>query len=403
MKIKIVSVLVLFLLCSNAFGETTEGIKFFHGSWEEAKTKAKEENKIIFIDFYTQWCGPCFNMAKKVFILPEVGSFYNDKFICLKIDAESNDGAVLAKQYVVQSYPTYAFINPENEKLVHRSGGRKSAEDFIALGKAALNPQMTSEYILSEYNNGNRSEEFMIAYVRYMASIYKRDAVISGFDEVVKNGGKLTDPKIWELYRDCISGYDNPYLKEVSDHYTQFVDLFGKKVVDNKLAKETTYCSADFMAQLCDFEGKAFNMRLKKISDQIYYEKDYSKAIVSLDALIADRTLDKQKVIDRLKFMVRLNRRYGSDYPDEWFYKCVEYLRYIAYNDVKRDDVRIHFDYALALEMMAERVAKTGKEIPEFLKTAPKYGKEEYSSRPAELKMKPKYQKNKKNKSARFN
>jgi len=55
--------------------------------------------------------------------------------------------------------------------------------------------------------------------------------------------------------------------------------------------------------------------------------------------------------------------------------------------------VRIHFDYALALEMMVERVAITGQEIPEFLKTAPKYGKEEYSSRPAELKMKPKYRK----------
>jgi len=393
MKIKIVSILVLFLLCRNAFGENTEGIKFFHGSWEEAKSKAKEENKILFIDFYTQWCGPCFNMAKTVFVLPEVGSFYNYKFISLKIDAETKEGAILAKQYAVRSYPTYAFINPENEKIVHRSGGRKSAEDFIALGKAALNPQMTSEYILSEYNNGNRSEEFMIAYVRYMASIYKRDAVISGFDEVVKNGGKLTDTKIWELYKDCISGYDNSYLKEVSDHYTQFVDLFGKEAVDSKLAKETSYCSADFMAQLCDFDGKAFNMRLKKISDQIYHEKDYPKAIVSLDALITDTTLDKQKVIDRLKFMVRLNKRYGPEYPDEWFYKCVEYLRYIAYNDAKRDDVRIHFDYALALEMMAERVAKTGKEIPEFLKTAPKYGHKDYSARPAELKMKPKYRK----------
>ncbi|RZT96448.1 thioredoxin-like protein [Ancylomarina subtilis] len=393
MKIKIVSILVLFLLCRNAFGENTEGIKFFHGSWEEAKSKAKEENKILFIDFYTQWCGPCFNMAKTVFVLPEVGSFYNHKFISLKIDAETKEGAILAKQYAVRSYPTYAFINPENEKIVHRSGGRKSAEDFIALGKAALNPQMTSEYILSEYNNGNRSEEFMIAYVRYMASIYKRDAVISGFDEIVKNGGKLTDPKIWELYKDCISGYDNPYLKEVSDHYTQFVNLFGKEAVDGKLAKETTYCSADFMAKLCDFEGKAFNIRLKKISDQIYREKDYAKAIAALDALIADTILDKQKVIDRLKFMVRLNKRYGPEYPDEWFYKCVEYLRYIAYNDAKRDDVRIHFDYALALEMMVERVAITGQEIPEFLKTAPKYGKEEYSSRPAELKMKPKYRK----------
>lgn len=389
MKIRVLPILMLFFLCSNAFGENTEGIKFFHGNWEEAKTKAKEENKIIFVDFYTQWCGPCLNMAKTVFILPEVGSFYNNKFICMKIDAETEEGRGLAKQYMVQSYPTYAFVNPENEKLVHRSGGRKLAEDFIALGKAALDPQMTSEYIISEYNGGNRSEEFMISYIRYMASIYKREAVVAGFEEIIKNGAQLSNPVIWKLYDDCISGPDNPYLREVSDNYSKFCDLFGKETVDSKLAKETSYCSADFMAELCDFEGKEFNIRLTKISDDIYHEKDYSSAIESLDALIADTTLNKQMIIDRLKFMVRLNKRYGPEYPDEWFYKCVEYLRYIAYNNADRDEVRIHFDYAVALEMMAERTAETGKEIPEFLKSAPKYGKEEYSSRPAELKAKP--------------
>jgi hypothetical protein len=145
------------------------------------------------------------------------------------------------------------------------------------------------------------------------------------------------------------------------------------------------------MDQLCDFEGKAFNKRLKKISDHIYREKDYSKAIVLLDALIADTLVDKQKVIDRLKFMVRLNKRYGPKYTDEWFYKCVQYLRYIAYNNDDRDNARIHFEYVQALEMMVGRIAKTGKEVPDFLKTVPKYGKEEYSSRPEELKMKPKY------------
>jgi len=392
MNLKIVPIIMLLFLCSNAFGENTEGIKFFHGTWEQAKTKAKEENKTVFIDFYTQWCGPCLNMVKKVFILPEVGSFYNDKFVCLKIDAETKEGAVLAKQYAVRSYPTYAFINPENEKIVHRSGGRKSAEDFIALGKSALNPQMTSEYIISEYDSGNRNEEFMISYVRYMASIYKREAVAVGFGEIMKNGAELSNPSIWKLYNDCIPGYDN-YLREVSDNYAKFVELFGRKLVDGKLAKETSYCSAEFMADLCDFEGKAFNIRLKNISDHIYREKDYSKAIESIDALIADTTLNKQKVIDRLKFMVSLDKSYGPEYPDVWFYKCVEYLRYIAYNNAKRDEMRIHFDYALALEMMAERIAKTGKDIPEFLKIAPKYGKEDYSSRPTELKMKPKRKK----------
>ena len=392
MKIKMVPIIVLLFLCSNVFGENTEGIKFYHGTWKEAKIKAKEENKLLFIDFYTQWCGPCLNMVKTVFILPEVGNLYNNKFVCLKIDAETEEGKVLAKQYAVRSYPTYIFANPDNEKIVHRSGSRQSAESFIATGKSALNPNMTSEYILSEYKRGNRDKEFMLSYVRYMASRYKKDAVATGFAEIIKNGGKLSDPAIWKLYNDCISGYDNPYLIEISNHYQKFVDLFGKEAIDSKLTKETGYCRADFMAKLCDFEGKAFNIRLKKISDYVY-KKKYSKAIVSIDALIADTSLNKQKVIDRLKFMVRLNKRYGAKYPDKWFNKCVEYLRYIAYNNADRDEVRVHFDYAVALEMLLERTANNDKKIPKQLRTAPEYGKKEYSSRPAELKMKPRYRK----------
>lgn len=386
-------VLTILIVASSLFVSAQTGIKFQHKSFDEACEMAEKQNKIVFIDFYTQWCGPCLNMVKTVFVLPEVGQFYNNNFICLKVDAETEEGRVLAKTYKVRSYPTYSFINPANKELIHRSGGRKSMDDFIRLGRNALDPSKTSVYITSEYEKGNRSEEFMIEYVRYMSSIYDRKAVADGFAEIIANGGRLIDSEIWELYNDCISGYDNPYLKEVSDNYDAFVKNFGKKVVDSKLAKETTYCSAEVMNDLCDFEGKKFNIRLKKISDLIYRENNYNEAIILLDELIADESVDKQKVIDRLKYMVRLNKRYGDEYPDEWFFKCVEYLRYIAYNDVKRDDVRIHYDYAVALEILFERISESGKQIPTFISSDPKYGKKEYSTRPPELKQKPRYRK----------
>ena len=98
------------------------GINFLHGTtWAEAVAKAKAENKLIFIDFYTQWCGPCLNMAQTVFSLPTVGYYYNQTFINLKIDAEEGEGITLAKKYGVRSYPTYAFIDPATEEIVHRS------------------------------------------------------------------------------------------------------------------------------------------------------------------------------------------------------------------------------------------------------------------------------------------
>ena len=90
-----------------------EGIRFRHCSWEEAKAMAKKEKKPIFIDFYTQWCGPCLNMAENIFTLGSVGNFYNDHFVCLKIDAETGEGVELAKKYEVASFPTFVFVNPK--------------------------------------------------------------------------------------------------------------------------------------------------------------------------------------------------------------------------------------------------------------------------------------------------
>ena len=50
-------ILNLILCCSLVFPamaqENGEGIRFFEGTWEEALQKAKEENKLIFMDCYS--------------------------------------------------------------------------------------------------------------------------------------------------------------------------------------------------------------------------------------------------------------------------------------------------------------------------------------------------------------
>ena len=84
MKQLIFSLLVLFLATSVQAG----GIDFFHGTWEEALEKAKKEDKLIFVDAYTTWCGPCKRMSKQVFPQDAVGEFYNKNFVSMKIDME---------------------------------------------------------------------------------------------------------------------------------------------------------------------------------------------------------------------------------------------------------------------------------------------------------------------------
>lgn len=47
-------------------GLNAQGVIFEKGTWKEVLEKANRENKIIFVDIYTSWCGPCKNVAKTV-------------------------------------------------------------------------------------------------------------------------------------------------------------------------------------------------------------------------------------------------------------------------------------------------------------------------------------------------
>lgn len=103
------------------------GIKFKKINFEKALLEAKKTGKLIFIDCYTDWCGPCKRMAATAFKDQSVGKTYNDKFINLKIEMEKNpDGAKLSRQYRISAYPTLLFINKDG-KVVKKAIGMQNA------------------------------------------------------------------------------------------------------------------------------------------------------------------------------------------------------------------------------------------------------------------------------------
>ena len=63
-------------------------INFREGGFAEALEAAKSENKLVFMDCYTSWCGPCKALAKDIFTRKDVGDFFNANFINVKYDME---------------------------------------------------------------------------------------------------------------------------------------------------------------------------------------------------------------------------------------------------------------------------------------------------------------------------
>jgi len=59
--------ILLFTFLSLSIFAQKEGIKFTHQNWNQVIIQAAKEDKIIFIDAYTDWCQPCKKMDKQVF------------------------------------------------------------------------------------------------------------------------------------------------------------------------------------------------------------------------------------------------------------------------------------------------------------------------------------------------
>lgn len=101
--------------------------------------QAKKENKLIFMDCYTSWCGPCKMLAKEVFTDPDVAAFFNEKFVNAKVDMEKVRTG-LEKQYGVNAFPTLLFLNGDGE-LQHCIVGGMPAEELLKQAGLALDGQ----------------------------------------------------------------------------------------------------------------------------------------------------------------------------------------------------------------------------------------------------------------------
>ncbi|MBR9998463.1 MAG: thioredoxin family protein [Cyclobacteriaceae bacterium] len=109
---------------SNGFfpADKSKGIEFLSLSWEKALSKAKAENKLIFLDAYASWCGPCKLLKSRTFTDEEAGEFFNKHFVNVAIDMEKGDGRELAKKFKIRAYPTLIFVDGDGNPVVLTEG-----------------------------------------------------------------------------------------------------------------------------------------------------------------------------------------------------------------------------------------------------------------------------------------
>lgn len=169
-KIIILSLLFLGFIATGF----AQGIKFEQAAWSKLLEKAKKENKLIFMDCYTSWCGPCKRLASQVFTQKEVGQFFNEHFINTKYDMEVEEGVTLKEKYGVTAFPTLLYINAEGE-VVHRTVGGMPDKKLLEQAAIAMDPQKNFSGLQKRYEAGEREPEFLMAYMDALQNAYLPD------------------------------------------------------------------------------------------------------------------------------------------------------------------------------------------------------------------------------------
>lgn len=175
-KLGMICSIVLLSFSALAFAqEDGKGIIFEKEgtTFQQGVQKALSGKKLIFMDCYTSWCGPCKLMASQVFTKEVVGNFMNPNYVSLKVNMEKGEGLELVKKLQISAYPTFIIFDSHGNELGRFLGSCKEEEFIEKVKKASVDS--SSAEMDKRFANGERDEKFLHEYLKTLGSAYKRD------------------------------------------------------------------------------------------------------------------------------------------------------------------------------------------------------------------------------------
>ena len=296
--------LSLSLLLSSLF-YFSQGIVFENSDFKTIVAKAKKENKIIFLDSYTSWCGPCKLMAKNIFTQKSVGDYYNSHFLNAKIDMEKGEGIELAKKFKVNVYPTYLFIDGNGE-VVHRTIGYVEEKDFIQFAKDAEDPKRRIGALKKQFEEGEKNPEFL-KNLADLTIYTEPDYSAKVLDRYFADKSSLDKDDV-DLLLQATSNTESPLYK-----------FFESKKSDIVLViSDANYTKTNNNLKLKTLSGKAYNKETKSYNDN-YFLTEAEKVVSKEEAkkyLLKQKTniaLRSKDIATYEKLMLEIYK----DYPSE--------------------------------------------------------------------------------------
>ena len=206
--------IILFVfLCFNynVFAQSERGIDFIRGTLENAKKLAEQQHKLVFIS-YENYGGNSRWMNQNVFATPEVGTYFNEKFISLKINSESLRDKVSYSDFKYRSSSSaYFFFTPDGE-LIYKSNFAANPQTLLTDANRAI--KVSEDFLSLEkldklFRKGGQSPEFL-----YLYSLRRLQAINVGTakDKNIKDLDKAVRTYILGLDKESLASEKNIIL-----------------------------------------------------------------------------------------------------------------------------------------------------------------------------------------------
>jgi thioredoxin-related protein len=273
-----------------------EGIDFQIGkSWSNILAKAKNENKYVFVDCYTTWCGPCKWIAANVFTDKEVGNFFGSNFISVSAQMDTTakdsdatkafyaDSDSLSSKYQINAYPTFLFFNPNGE-LVHRFCGAPGKKEFLANVDNALHTE-TQYYSLKQVFNKNIKDSNYLKKMLFAAKLAYDDTK-EYFKAYISTQASMFTLNNVELLKEFTKSTKDSGFNVIFNNEAAFDKIAGKGEA-NKLLVSLIYNFGNLKSEKIELIKKEYPTKAKEVIAKakvlnFYYLDDWKAFVPAL-------------------------------------------------------------------------------------------------------------------------
>ena len=226
-------ILLSLLICTIGYSQK---LKIIDQDFEKAREIANQENKLLFIDFYTTWCAPCKKMDKWIFQNDTLSQHLANDFVLLRYDAEKDKKFNLSKKHHVNSYPTGIILN-SNGYILNRKYGfpgedvKELSESVFGFADESIELNKQNRFQKGYSNNVEISK-----YPEFYIDFVNRDDTKVEASQEFKNYWKIERDELSEEYFSTLVYFADKIPSSNMDSFLEnkesYVDKYGEQDVD---------------------------------------------------------------------------------------------------------------------------------------------------------------------------